>query len=95
MSTKEHLPESFRPFFWSFRFDMIDATRHKKTIIVQTINYGTWKHWQWIAKRYGAREIARVVSDLPASEFRASALRLARIVFNIKIVNSYAQRSAH
>lgn len=38
---KDHLPESFRPFFWSYRFEDLDPQKHKKTVIVQLVNYGT------------------------------------------------------
>jgi hypothetical protein len=34
------LPQTFRPLLWSYDFSRIDPLKHKKTIIVQALNYG-------------------------------------------------------
>ena len=48
------LPPLFRPLLWSYDFSNIDADKHRKTIIVHALNYGTLKHWRWIKKHYGS-----------------------------------------
>ena len=63
-----HLPERFRPLFWSYRFEDLDPEKNEKTVIVQLMNYGTLAHWRWLAGAYGAAEIRRVLESIPATE---------------------------
>lgn len=77
------LPHSFKPFFWSYRFDDLDLQRDKKTIIVQLMNYGTFAHWAWLTKTYGHRHIADIIEHLPASEIKPRTQALASLVFPI------------
>lgn len=85
------LPEFFKPLLWSYDFSKIDLEKNKNTIILNAINYGDWKHWQWLARYYGAEEVRRVLQQRRASEIRARAGRLASVVFSIKGFN-YAPR---
>jgi hypothetical protein len=64
-TAKKHLPESFRPLFWSYRFEDLDSREHKKTVIVQVVNYGTLADWRWLVREYGAAEIRRVLQIMP------------------------------
>ncbi len=34
------LPDTFRPFFWSYRFEDLDLHKNEKTVIVNLVNYG-------------------------------------------------------
>ncbi len=88
------LPEIFKPLLWSYRFSAIDPQRHKKTVIVQTINYGDLRHWRWIADFYGKEEIHRVLTSIPVSELRFRARKLAALLFAITTFN-HAPRGAH
>jgi hypothetical protein len=85
------LPLSFKPFFWSYKFSSIDPKKHKKIIILNTINYGRWEHWQWILKNYGKEEVKKIIEETPASEFRPRALKLISLLLNIKKLK-YATR---
>jgi hypothetical protein len=38
------LPKMFRPLLWSHDFPRIDPEKHRKTIIVQAVNYDTLEH---------------------------------------------------
>jgi hypothetical protein len=93
-SFDEPLPDFFASILWSYDFSALDIEKNKKTIILQTINYGKWEHWKWIAKRYGVSEVAKVLSSARDTEFRKPALVLAEIIFNVKNTN-HALRSAH
>jgi hypothetical protein len=75
------LPDTFRPILWSYDFDRIDPLTHKKTIIVQAINYGTLAHWRWLREQYGREGVRKVLSTRPGNGDPAarSAARLARI----------------
>ncbi len=88
------LPEIFKPLLWSYRFSAIDPTRQKKTVIVQTINYGDLRHWRWIADFYGKEEIRHVLASIPASELRYRVRKLAALIFAITAFN-HAPRGAH
>ena len=88
---RDVLPEFFRPILWSFDFDKIDLKKHKKTIILNSINYGDLKHWKWITKYYGYEAIREVLSSVSSTELRSRVLNLAGLVFSIKNFN-YAFR---
>jgi len=70
----------------------IDLERDKKRIIINTINYGQWKHWQWIVKNYGRERVKQIIENTPISEFRPRVLKLASILLGIKNLK-YASRS--
>jgi len=89
---KLRLPEFFLPLLWAYDFSFIDSERDKKRIIINTINYGQWKHWQWIVKNYGRERVKQIIENTPISEFRPRALRLISILLGIKNFK-YASRS--
>ena len=67
------LPESFRPLFWSYRFEDLDSRKDEKTVMIQLMNYGTLAHWRWLIRQYGRGEIRQVLQCvLPASLSKAA-----------------------
>jgi hypothetical protein len=88
------LPETFRTLLWSYDFSRIDPLKHKKTIIVQALNYGTLAHWRWLVQCYGCEGVRNVLTHIPASEIKPRSLRLASLVFGIERFN-YAPRGTH
>lgn len=88
------LPDFFKPLAWSYDFSRMDADTHKKTIIVNAINYGNLRHWRWIAEYYGKETIGRILASIPASELRPRVQKLAGILFELPRFN-YAPRSPH
>jgi len=89
---KSKLPKFFESLMWSYRLSGINPETAKEVIIVQTINSGDWKHWQWIADYYGKSGVKKVIEELAMSEFRASALALAKVIFGVEKIQ-YATRS--
>lgn len=85
------LPLFFKPLMWSYRFDSVDPDRLQERIVVNTINYGNWKHWQWIANYYGKDKVRKIIESLAASEFRPNVLLLSSLIFGIKKMQ-YATR---
>lgn len=81
------LPDFFKPFFWSYDFSRIDTEQHKKTIIVNTINYGDLRHWRWIAEYYGKEAVGGALGGLLASELRPGAQKLAGLFFAFPALN--------
>lgn len=91
-SKKLRLPLFFKPLFWSYNFSSIDLERDKKRIIIQTVNYGQWKHWIWMIKFYGKKEVKEIIKGTPKTEFRAPALKLISLLLGIGKLK-YASRS--
>jgi hypothetical protein len=91
---KTHLPEGFRPLFWSYRFEDLDPQEHKKTVIVQLINYGTLADWRWLVREYGPAEIRRVLESIPATEINPRTRPLASLLFSVSRWR-HAYRGAH
>jgi len=89
---KLRLPEFFSPLLWSYDFSSIDLERDKQRVVINTINYGQWKHWQWIVNYYGGENIKQFIENTPISEFRPRALKLVSILLGIKNLK-YASRS--
>lgn len=85
------LPDFFKPIMWSYDFSKIDAEKDKKTIILNTINYGDLKHWRWIEKRYGQPIIQEILGNMSVTEIRPKVLKLVALIFSIKDFN-YAPR---
>jgi hypothetical protein len=86
------LPLFFKSLFWSYKFSSIDPKRDKKRIVINTINYGRWKHWLWLIKFYGKREIKKIIEETPKTEFRPPALKLISLLLGIGKLK-YASRS--
>ena len=76
------LPPSFKPLLWSYDFNSVDPLRDKKTIIVNTINYGDLTEWRWLARFYGKEEIQDMLGHMRPTEIRPRALRLASLLFS-------------
>lgn len=77
------LPLFFKPLFWSYKFSSIDPENDKKRIIINTVNYGRWKHWLWLIKFYGTREIKKIIKETPETEFRQPALKLISLLLGV------------
>ncbi|MBI4117139.1 MAG: hypothetical protein HY451_00385 [Parcubacteria group bacterium] len=90
-SSISSLPEFFRPLLWSYDFDSLDLSKNKKTVILNTINYGDLKHWRWIINYYGKEEIKKVLETVPARQLRSRVRRLASLIFELQNLN-YASR---
>jgi|AntAceMinimDraft_18_1070375.scaffolds.fasta_scaffold06993_6 hypothetical protein len=86
------LPSFFKPLLWSYNFFLIDPKKNKKRIIINTVNYGRWKHLQWIVKFYGRNKLKKIIEETPETEFRVPALKLVSLLLGIKKMK-YASRS--
>lgn len=86
------LPSSFEPLFWSQDYGKLDLDLDKKTIIINTINYGDLDQWRWIKTFYGENVIKEVLMKSPHTELRNHVKPLVRIFFSISEFN-HAPRS--
>ena len=89
---KQKLPKDFKPLLWSYKFSEIDPERDKQTIIVNVVNYGNWRQWQWIIKTYGRKEVKRLLVNTPMSVFFQRPLNLISLLLGIRKFK-YACRS--
>lgn len=81
------LPDFFRPLMWSYDFNSLDLGKNKKTIILNTINYGDLTHWRWITNYYGRKEVKKVLQNVPAQALRSRARKLASLIFSLQNLN--------
>ena len=88
------VPEIFRPILWSYDFERIDPVKHRNTLIIQAINYGTLAHWRWLRASYGRERVRQILASVPATELRPQARRLAALMFDVPRFN-YAPRGTH
>jgi hypothetical protein len=86
------LREPFRRLLWSYNFARIDPLKHKKTIIVQALNYSTLA--RWLVQSYGREGVRNVLTHIPTSEIKPRSLRLASLEFGVERFN-YAPRGTH
>jgi hypothetical protein len=92
--TNSKIPAYFKPLFWSYNFSNLDLVKDKKTITVQTINYGDLKHWKWLIDQYGRIEIQTILKNVPVTALRERVRGLVSVIFSITDFN-YAPRGSH
>ncbi len=81
---RQNLPSFLRPLFWSYNFSLVNPQKHKKTIIVNVLNYGDLSQWRWLIKTYGRKQVKEIVESIPASEFRKPVIKLLFLLFGVK-----------
>ncbi len=90
--TSKKIPKDLQPILWSYNLDLLDLERDKNRIVINIINYGKWKQWQWLVKQYSREEIRKIIKETPITEFRSRALKLISLLLNIKHFQ-YASRN--
>ena len=85
------IPVFFKPLLWSYKFSEISLKEDIERIIINTINYGDWIHWQWIINYYGRNKVKKIIENTPSSEFRQRAFKLILLLLRIKKIK-YASR---
>ena len=53
----------------------------KEDIIVNSINEGTLRHWQWLIHTYGKDTIRTVLEHRLETEFHTESRNLAKVIF--------------
>ncbi len=90
------LPSYFKSVLWSYDFSGMDPDEHRRTIIVNTINHGMWKHWEWVFDYYGKEDLREFIKDIPKSEFRKTAIKLFCLLLGLTLDDlRYETRSAY
>lgn len=81
------LPDRFNKILWSYDISQLDAEEDQRLIIINTINYGDLKHWQWISNHYGKDTVKNVLSAVPVDQLRKRVRPLASILFDVEVFN--------
>ena len=89
----DKLPKEFKSILWSYDLTKCDPVVMKKTIIVQTLKYGTLAQWEWARAFYGDDTIREVLSKIRETEINQKSQGLIETVFNFNKWN-YAPRGA-
>jgi hypothetical protein len=76
------LPQSFKPFFWSFDFSKLDIEKNKKTIIEQILTYGTFLVTKELFEIYSKEEIKLVLNKIRVSPYNKKSINYWNIVLN-------------
>ena len=76
------LPAYFKPILWSYSFSECDPLKMKRTIVSQSLNYGSTLHWKWIKSFYGEKEVRSILSSLPETEIKEKTKKLVELYFN-------------
>lgn len=80
----QKIPKELVPLFWSYRTDDLDIEKDRRVITTQTINYGTWAQWQWLARTYGKDAVRDTLAQTPKTALRPGALTLASLIFDLQ-----------
>lgn len=84
MNYPKIIPKDLAPILWSYDVAKLDPWHDRRSIIVNTINYGDLKQWRWLVKNYGATEVQQVLKATNSS----TALRSrARKLFSLLLSN--------
>ncbi|KKU78990.1 MAG: hypothetical protein UY04_C0020G0006 [Parcubacteria group bacterium GW2011_GWA2_47_7] len=78
------IPKDLEPLFWSYNTESLDIGRDRRVITTQTINYGTWAQWRWLARTYGKNAVRDTLAETSPTAIRPGALTLASLVFKIQ-----------
>lgn len=79
------LPKKLQSVLWSYDLRRLDIEKDKELIITQVLNYGTWRHLQWLYKTYSEKEIKAVVKNPAHGLWFKSVLDFWIKVFDISI----------
>lgn len=93
-SKNPKLPEMFRSLMWSYKFEEIDPDVHYGELVVNTVNYGTLKHWRWLVDYFGKDRMKQILEERWETEFNRESLHLAQIIFGINQFR-HVPRGAH
>lgn len=59
--------------FWDVDRATIDPDRHSAWLVRRVLEYGRWKDWQVLVRRYGKPELARLSTGLRTLDPKAFA----------------------
>ena len=79
------LPNFLQPALWSYDLKKMSKKKDKKIIITQILNFGTWRHVEWLQKNYSSKEIKEVIKNPGRGVWRADVLNFWQKIFNLHL----------
>ncbi|MBI2459104.1 MAG: hypothetical protein HYV53_00955 [Parcubacteria group bacterium] len=79
------LPNFLQSALWSYNLKSVKKNFHKKIIITQILNYGTWPQIQWLLKNYSSKEIKEVLKNPDRGVWQADVINYWKKIFNIRL----------
>ncbi len=77
------LPDTFKPYLWSYDFSKLDAKTHKKAIVLAILNYGSVESWSQLFAIYGESEVKNIFESSKEDTFNKKSYNFWKIKFNI------------
>lgn len=76
------LPVNFKKILWSYNFDDVDPLKMKKTIVSNSLNYGSINHLKWLLNFYGKDSFIEIVHSIKDTDLKPKTKKLFNKVFN-------------
>lgn len=77
------IPDSLKPYFWSYDTKYLDLKKHKKLIISQLLNFGSKQATDWLFSTYSKDEIKQTAAEIPSDQWDKKSLRFWSLILNI------------
>lgn len=81
---KSSLPQSVRAVLWSYDTNVLDTTRDKDRIILQTLNHGSEEAIIWLNATYSQQDLVNVVEKSSVGEWSKKSLNFWSLMLQTK-----------
>lgn len=91
--TKKGVPHFLQSALWSVDVRHVDPKKHKRYVIEQVLNHGTWQQLQWLLKTYATREIKHILRHPSRGTWHDEALHYWESILNTKVPPMVRERA--
>ena len=78
------VPQSMRPFLWSYDMTRIDMVKDKKRIITNILNLGTKEATDWLFSAFDKKDICEAVLNPLPGEWSKKSLHFWAFALGVK-----------
>jgi len=79
------LPKLLQSALWSYDLKKMDKEKHKKTIITQVLNHGTWEQVSWVRDNYSTADIKEAIKKPSRGVWQKDALNYWIKILDVKV----------
>ena len=90
---KKKIPKFVAPCLWSYNINHMDLQEDKQLIIMQVLNYGTWRNIKWLYSVYTEDDIKKVVTNPGRGLWFPKVLNFWETVLEIKIPKNKREKA--
>lgn len=76
------IPETFKPYLWSYDFDKLDKENNKKIIIENILNYADFNSSRQLFNLYTIEEIKDVLNNAKQNSFNKKSYNFWNLILN-------------